>query len=92
MKHDKHYNRHEKEMFEVLTRAGEIHLLEDLMKCLMSPYELEEITQRLQIIRRLRAGATQREIAKDFQIGIATVSRSRRAAEEYKNTIDKILK
>lgn len=47
----------------------------DLLNGLLSPAELDEIACRLQIVRMLKAGVSQREIVKKLQVGIATVTR-----------------
>ncbi len=42
---------------------------------LLTPSEIDEISKRLEIIKRLKAGEPQRKIAKDLNLGIATVTR-----------------
>lgn len=42
---------------------------------LLTPSEFDEFSRRLQILKRLVKGKTQREIAKDLGVGIATVER-----------------
>ncbi|MEK7065099.1 MAG: Trp family transcriptional regulator [Patescibacteria group bacterium] len=42
---------------------------------LLTPSEFDELSRRLQILKRLVKGKTQREIAKDLGVGIATVER-----------------
>ncbi|NCQ54728.1 MAG: transcriptional regulator [Candidatus Pacebacteria bacterium CG10_big_fil_rev_8_21_14_0_10_42_12] len=50
----------------------------DFLKGIMTPQELIEIPQRLEIVRRLKQGDTQRKIAEDLGVGIATVTRGSR--------------
>ena len=47
----------------------------DLLKGLLTVGELEEIAKRLQIVKLLKAGMSQREIAEKLKVGIATVTR-----------------
>ena len=47
----------------------------DLLKGLLTLGELEEISCRLQIVKLLKAGMPQREIAEKLKVGIATVTR-----------------
>lgn len=42
---------------------------------LLTPSEFDELSRRLQILKRLMKGKTQREIAGDLGVGIATVER-----------------
>ena len=48
------------------------------LEAILSPAELDEIPKRLEIIRLLRKGVSQREIAKRLGVGIATVTRGAR--------------
>jgi len=49
-------------------------LLEDLL----TPGEIEAVGERWQIVKRLRAGATQREVAAELGVSVTTVSRGAR--------------
>ena len=42
---------------------------------LLTPSEFDELSRRLQILKRLIKGKTQRQIARDLGVGIATVER-----------------
>lgn len=49
------------------------------LESLLTPVELTEIANRLQIFNRLKAGMPHRKIAEELGVGIATVSRGSRA-------------
>jgi len=49
--------------------------LETFLKAILTPKELEEIPTRLQIVKMLKQGLPQREIAEKLGVGIATVTR-----------------
>lgn len=44
-------------------------------EAILSPNELKEIPTRLELVRLLKKGVSQREIAKTLKVGIATVTR-----------------
>lgn len=49
--------------------------LMNLLHGILTPKELDEITVRLQIVKMLKKGVPQHEIAKKLSVGIATVTR-----------------
>lgn len=49
--------------------------LENFLEGILTPKELEEIPMRLQIVKMLKKGKPQHQIADELGIGIATVTR-----------------
>ncbi len=49
--------------------------MEDFLLGILTPKELEEIPMRLSIVKMLKAGTPQHEIAEKLGVGIATVTR-----------------
>lgn len=62
-------------LIEVLLNIEDKKLMEDFLLGILTPKELEEIPTRLQIVRLLKAGMSQHQIAKELEIGVATVTR-----------------
>ena len=56
--------------------------IDDFLQGILTEKEREEIPIRLEIIKQLKKGVPQREIAKDLNIGIATITRG---SKELKN-------
>ncbi len=52
--------------------------IKDLMLGLFTQPERDEFAKRLEIVKRLKKGVSQRKIAKSLDVGIATVSRGAR--------------
>ena len=52
--------------------------MNDFIKGILTPKELEEIPTRLAIVKMLKQKVAQRKIAQKLKIGIATVSRGSR--------------
>jgi TrpR family transcriptional regulator, trp operon repressor len=57
-----------------MERKGEAEI-EDFLKGILTIQELDEIPQRLQIVKMLKKGIPQREIAASLGVGISTVTR-----------------
>ncbi len=67
------------ELLDHLLEMQERDSLEQALRDLLTPAELAEVCNRLQILRMLEAGVPQREIARQLGVGIATVTRGARA-------------
>lgn len=52
--------------------------MEDFLGALFTPKEIEEIPKRLEIVKMLKNGTSQRLIANKLGVGIATVTRGSR--------------
>lgn len=50
-------------------------VMRNFLEGLLTPQELEEIPTRIQIVKMLKKGIPQHEIAKKLKVGIATVTR-----------------
>jgi TrpR family transcriptional regulator, trp operon repressor len=67
-----------KDLGELVSMLLEIRTskeMDDFVKGILTPKELSEIPTRLQIVKKLKAGVPQHEIAKELGIGVATVTR-----------------
>jgi TrpR family trp operon transcriptional repressor len=71
-----------KHLIQFLTEAENDLELEKRLKALLTPNELNEMQHRLQIFSLLDQGLSQRDIAKQLGVGIATVTRGSRALKE----------
>lgn len=49
--------------------------MEEFLVALLTPQEVDAIPKRLQIVKMLKNGVTQRKVAERLGIGIATVTR-----------------
>lgn len=52
--------------------------LKAFIQAILTPKEIEEIPKRLQIVKLLKQGMPQREIAQKLKVGVATVTRGSR--------------
>ena len=58
----------------LLAQSGKAEML-DALDALLTPYEQQELVNRLEIFELLSSGMSQREVAKTVGVGIATVTR-----------------
>jgi TrpR family trp operon transcriptional repressor len=71
--------KYQEELVKMLLIASkDIALFEAVLLDLLTPAEYGEIVVRWQIVKRLAKGESQRSIARDLKIGIATVTRGSR--------------
>lgn len=65
-----------------LRNADSDEEMQNKLTGLLTPSEVLEMSKRLQIFSMLKDGVSQREIAKQLGVGIATVTRGSRALKE----------
>ena len=61
-----------------LVKAHSKEKLENLLKGLLTPTEIEEFAERIRIVQLLKKGVAQHTIASELGVGVATVSRGAR--------------
>ncbi|MFA7286386.1 MAG: Trp family transcriptional regulator [Patescibacteria group bacterium] len=67
------------EVEEVVMRAARSpELLHEFLRDVLTPAELDEVALRWQIVKRLAAGASHRDIAEELGVGVATIARGAR--------------
>lgn len=62
-------------LIKVLQKAKTKNELENLLFGLLTPGEILELGQRIEIVMLLKKGAGQHAVAKKLNVGVATVSR-----------------
>ncbi len=67
------------ELVTHLLSASDSEHMTLILKNLLTASEIDEVSKRLQIIKLLRTGMPQRQIAETLGVGIATVTRGSRA-------------
>ncbi|MBI2442753.1 MAG: transcriptional regulator [Candidatus Levybacteria bacterium] len=64
-----------KELMKAFHEMDTDEKMKNFLEGILTPKELEEIPTRLQIVKMLKEGTPQHEIAGKLKIGIATVTR-----------------
>ena len=62
-------------LIDSLLRIEDRDAMKDFLRGVLTPGELDEIPQRLEIVRLLKEGVAQHEIARRLGVGVATVTR-----------------
>lgn len=78
-----------KDLVETLLSIRESKAMRKFLIGILTDMELEDIPKRLQIVRMLKKGVPQREIAEKLGVGIATITRG--SKEVKKGNFDMIL-
>ena len=63
------------DVIEIIHNIKDRELLADFLMALTTEKERAELSQRVQIVRRLVKGIPQLQISKDLGVGVATVTR-----------------
>ena len=85
-------SKHEQELYQLILRCQTSAEMEALFDDLLTPQERHAIAERLQIIRGLVQGRTQRELAEALGTSIATVTRGSRVVQFGKVPWQKLLR
>lgn len=80
MKNNSHYDDLVATLLAITSKEEMTNFLEGIL----TPKELLEIPTRLQIVRKLKKGIPQHQIAKELEIGIATVTRGSKELQRGK--------
>ncbi len=65
--------------------------IERVIEDLFTPSEIVELGERIALLKQLKAGKTQREIASDLGMSVTTVSRGARVLKYGKGIVAKYL-
>ncbi|HOX60732.1 MAG TPA: Trp family transcriptional regulator [Candidatus Magasanikbacteria bacterium] len=84
--------KNKQELLDLILLAEDRVFLDKLLQDLLTPKEYEEIIKRWQIIRQLHLGISQREISKNLNVSITTVTRGSRVWSNRKSILHQIIK
>jgi TrpR family transcriptional regulator, trp operon repressor len=75
-------NKNLDELINLLLKTKGKEEMSDLLRGILTPKELIELPNRLQIIKMLKSGISHHEIAEKLKVGVATVTRGSREIRE----------
>ena len=75
-------NKNLEELIEELLNMGTKEKMYDFLQGILTPKELLEIPNRLQIVKMLKRGISHHDIAGKLHVGVATVARGSREIQK----------
>lgn len=82
--------KYEDELVDLLSGIAVNSTMSDALSNLLTPQEMEELALRLQIFKGLLNNKSQRQLAKDLNVSLATVSRGSRELKYGKSGLKKL--
>lgn len=83
--------KYENELISLLSGIAVNNTMSDTLSNLLTPQEIEEMALRLQIFKGLLENKSQRRLAKDLNVSLATVSRGSRELKYGKPGLKRVL-
>lgn len=74
---------------QLLWRVDSVEELKSVLEDLLTPAEIVEVAERINIFSGLKAGKTQRELADELGLSVTTVSRGARTLKYGTGSIEK---
>jgi TrpR family trp operon transcriptional repressor len=79
------------DMARSLAMAGDGGLIEDFLRCLLSPAEIADVAARWALVKALKQKTPQREIAKDLGISLCKITRGSRELKKPGSAFERVL-
>lgn len=80
-----------KDLIKMFLSIRQEKLMEEFLVDLLTPSEFEEIIKRWQVVKALHKGVPQRQIAKNLNVSIATITRGSRELQDERGGFRKVL-
>ena len=81
-----------KELSGTLSRVKDSALIEEFLRCLLTPAEIADIAGRWALVKALREKTSQREIAKDLGVSLCKITRGSRELKKPNSAFVRILR
>ena len=80
-----------KELSQIISQLKDEKEIYKLLNELLSESELDVLSKRWRIVKMLKAGCTQREIAKELNVSLCKVTRGAKILKDEKAIVSKFL-
>ena len=88
---DPRVNENLADLARVLSKAGTSSLIEEFLRCLLTPAEIADIAGRWALVKALRQKIPQREIAKDLGVSLCKITRGSRELKKPNSAFVRML-
>ena len=89
---DPRVNKNLAELAQVLSRVKDSALIEDFLRCLLTPAEIADIAGRWALVKALGQKTPQREISKTLGISLCKITRGSRELKKENSAFKRMLK
>lgn len=79
------------ELCEIISRIQDKEFLKEIFSCLFTPNERRDFAERWQLVKELKAGTTQREIAKKYSMSLCKITRGSKELQKPDSAFIKML-
>jgi TrpR family trp operon transcriptional repressor len=79
------------ELSRALAGTSDPRLIADFLRCLLTPAETADIAARWALLKDLKAGRSQREIAKNLGLSLCKITRGSRELKKKDSPFERIL-
>lgn len=80
-----------KELISLFSKIDDEGLLEEIFGCLFTPTERRDFAERWQLVKELKAGTTQREIARKYNMSLCKITRGSKELQKPDSAFLKML-
>ena len=80
-----------KEIAQIISEIEDAQLLEEFLYSILTKNEVENVSSRWEIVKRLEQGISQRKIAKALHLSLCKITRGSRELKKENSPIKKIL-
>jgi len=80
-----------REVAEVLARIRDPQLIQDFLECMLTPYELEEVSGRWELVKLLEQGVSQRRISEQLGMSLCKITRGSRELKKQNSAFKRVL-
>ena len=80
------------DLSSTLSRVEDSALIEDFLRCLLTPAEIADIAGRWALVKELQQNKSQREIAKDLGISLCKITRGSRELKKENSAFIRVMR
>ncbi len=79
------------ELISLIAKTDDKNLLKEIFGCLFTPNERRDFAERWQLVKELKAGTTQREIARKYNMSLCKITRGSKELQKPDSAFQKML-